>query len=274
MRLGEMSWTEVRDTIKQGAAAIIPLGSIEEHGPHAPMGDYVVIDAIAERTANMTGDLVVPTMPFGYSEYFRDYPGTITLRPETLAGVVADVVDCLLRHRLRHIVLFNGHAGNAPILELLTRRIRRDRGLLIPTVSPLQVIQNPALIKDLYGEGMLLGHGGEPIGSLMMALRPGRVHMERAGSFGRKQIWGMPTDGLGAILFRGIRVALPLDMGDVTPETGSLSDPSLASEDRGRALLEYAVKYCAEFMRWFRTVDPQVDTDRSVSARAMSPGSI
>src|SRR6516225_4267447 len=143
MRLGEMSWTEVRDTIKQGAAAIIPLGSIEEHGPHAPMGDYVLIDAIAERTATETGDLVVPTMPFGYSEYFRDYPGTITLRPGTLADVVADVVDCLLRHRLRHIVLFNGHAGNAPILELLTRRIRRERGLLIPTVSPLQVIQNP-----------------------------------------------------------------------------------------------------------------------------------
>jgi creatinine amidohydrolase len=273
MQLGAMSWTAARDAIKQGAAAIIPLGSIEEHGPHAPMGDYVVIDAIAERTANVTGDLVVPTMPFGYSEYFRDYPGTITLRPGTLAEVVADVVDCLLRHGLRHIVLFNGHAGNAPILELLTRRVRRDRGLLIPSVSPLQIIQNPALIKDLYGEGMQLGHGGEPIGSLMMALQPGRVHMERAGGFGRKQIWGVPTDGLGAILFEGVRVALPLDMGDVTPETGSLGDPSKASEERGRALLDYAVKFCAEFMRWFRTVDPQVDANGSASTQGMSPGS-
>ena len=267
MRLGEMSWTEVRDSIKQGAAAIIPLGSIEEHGPHAPMGDYVVVDAIAERTAIVTGDLVVPTMPFGYSEYFRDYPGTITLRPETLAEVVNDIVDCLSQHGLHHIVIFNGHAGNAPILELLTRRIRRDRGLLIPSVSPLQVIQNPTLIKDLYGEGMQLGHGGEPMGSLMMALQAGRVHMERAGSFGRKQIWGMPTDGLGAILFRGVRVALPLDMGDVTPETGSLADPSKASEERGHALLDNAVKFCTEFMRWFRTVDPQVGPDGSVSTR-------
>ena len=99
----------------------------------------------------------------------------------------------------------------------------------------------------------------------MMALQPGRVHMEGAGSFGRKQIWGILTDGLGAILFRGVRVALPLDMGDVTPETGSLADPSAASAERGRALLDYAVKFCIGFMRWFRTVNPQIDTDGSVS---------
>ncbi len=258
MRLGDMSWTEVEHAITQGSSAIIPLGSIEEHGPHAPMGDYAAVDEIAGRTGEITGDLVVPTLPFGYSEYFRHYPGTITLRSETLAAVVEDAVDCLLRHGLRRIVIFNGHAGNAPILEMLTRRIRRTRGVLIPSVAPLQVIQSPALIKDLYGEGMQVGHGGEPMGSLMMVLRPGRVRMDRAGAFGRKPVLGMPTEGLGAILFRGVRVALPLDMREVTPETGSLGDPSKASEARGRALLDYAVEFCVEFMRWFRTADPWV----------------
>jgi creatinine amidohydrolase/Fe(II)-dependent formamide hydrolase-like protein len=130
--------------------------------------------------------------------------------------------------------------------------------MLIPTVSPLQVIQAPALIKELYGDSMQLGHGGEPMGSLMMVLAPDRVHMERAGSFGRKQVLGMPTDGLGAILFKGVRVALPLDMREITPETGSLSDPSKASAERGQALLDYAVNFCADFMRWFRTTDPAV----------------
>jgi creatinine amidohydrolase len=200
-------------------------------------------------------------MPFGFSEYFRHYPGTITVRAETLAAVVEDAVDCLLRHGLRHIVIFNGHAGNAPILELLTRRIRRTRGVLIPTISPLQVIQSPALIKQLYGEGMQLGHGGEPMGSLMMVLAPGRVRMERVGAFGRKQFLGMPTDGLGAINFKGVRVALPLDMRDLTPESGSLSDPAMASEERGRAMLDHAVNVCSDFMRWFRTTDPRVPAE-------------
>lgn len=258
MRLGEMTWTEAQEAIAAGVSAIIPLGSIEEHGPHAPMGDFMAIHEIAGRTGEATGDLVVPTLPFGYSEYFRHYPGTITLRHETLAAVVEDIVDCLLRQGLRRIVIFNGHAGNAPILELLTRRIRRTRGLLIPSVSPLQVMQSPALIKDLYAEGTPLGHGGEPMGSLMMVLAPGKVRMERAGEFGRKPVLGMPTDGLGAILFKGVRVAMPLDMREVTPPTGSLSDPTKASEARGRAMLDYAVNFCVEFMRWFRTADPKV----------------
>jgi creatinine amidohydrolase len=253
-----MTWTEAQEAIAAGVSAIIPLGSIEEHGPHAPMGDFMAIHEIAGRTGEATGDLVVPTLPFGYSEYFRHYPGTITLRHETLAAVVEDIVDCLLRHGLRRIVLFNGHAGNAPILELLTRRIRRTRGILIPTLSPLQVMQNPALIKDLYGDGSPMGHGGEPMGSLMMVLAPGQVRMERVGEFGRKPLLGMPTDGLGAILFKGVRVAMPLDMREVTPPTGSLSDPTKASEARGRAMLDYAVNFSVEFMRWFRTVDPQV----------------
>jgi len=256
MRIGEMTWTMVQEAIAAGASAIIPLGSIEEHGPHSPMGDYVAIDAIAGQTGERTRDLVAPTMPFGFSEYFRHYPGTITLRPETLSSVVEDTVDCLLRHGVRRIVIFNGHAGNAPILELLTRKLRRERGILIPSVSPLQVIQAPELIKELYGAGFKLGHGGEPMGSLMMVLQPGKVQMERAGSYGRKDLWGMPTDGLGAFLFHGVRVAVPLDMRDVTPETGSLGDPSSATAARGQAMLNYAVDFCVEFMRWFRTVDP------------------
>jgi creatinine amidohydrolase len=256
MRIGEMTWTMVQEAIAAGASAIIPLGSIEEHGPHSPMGDYVAIDAIAGQTGERTRDLVAPTMPFGFSEYFRHYPGTITLRPETLSSVVEDTVDCLLRHGVRRIVIFNGHAGNAPILELLTRKLRRERGILIPSVSPLQVIQAPELVKELYGAGFKLGHGGEPMGSLMMVLQPGKVQMERAGNYGRKDLWGMPTDGLGAFLFHGVRVAVPLDMRDVTPETGSLGDPSSATAARGQAMLNYAVDFCVEFMQWFRTVDP------------------
>ena len=73
-------------------------------------------------------------------------------------------------------------------------------------MQPLQVMQAPALIKDLYGDGMVLGHG-------------------------RKPLLGMPTDGLGAILFRGVRIALPLDMREITPETGSLSDPLWVTPD-------------------------------------------
>src|SRR5437588_11665124 len=103
MRLGEISWTQAKTAFDQGASAIIPLGSIEEHGPHVPMGDYVVIDEIAQRAAEASGDLVVPTMPFGYSEYFRQYPGTITLRPESLTHVVHAAIECPIQPKTPRI---------------------------------------------------------------------------------------------------------------------------------------------------------------------------
>ena len=256
MRIGEMTWTEVREVAGTGVTAVIPLGSIEEHGPHSPMGDYMIIDTIASRAAAETGDIVAPTLPFGYSEYFRDYPGTITLRPETLSAVVEDTIECLTRHSFTKLAIFNGHAGNMPILELLCRKLRRTQDLVIPVISPLQFMLTPDLVRSVYGEDVTLGHGGEPMASVMMVLAPGKVRMERAGAYGRKQVFGMPSEGLGAINVNGIRVTLPLDMGDVTPETGSLSDPALASPERGQQLLDYAVERSVEFLRWYRSVDP------------------
>lgn len=254
MRLGEMSWTEVRDVVRSGEEriAIVPLGSIEEHGPHAPMGDYVIVDHVAGRVAAETGDLVAPTLPFGYSEYFREYPGTITLRPETLSAVVEDTIDCLLRHGLRRLVIFNGHGGNAPILELVTRKVRRNFGIIIPTISPLRIMQEPEVVKKVYGDGVQLGHGGEPVGSVMMVLRGENVRLERAGDFGRRPVFGMPASGLGGFVFDGIDIAAPLDMSDVAPPSGSLSDPALASAERGQALLDHAVRRCIQFIEWYR----------------------
>lgn len=258
MLLGEMTWTEVREAIEAGVTAIVPLGSIEEHGPHAPMGDYIVTEEIVARAADVTGDVVLPMMPFGYSEYFRNFPGTITLRESTLDAILTDELECLRRHGFRRTVIFNGHGGNNPIIELATRRFRRRYGIIIPSVSPFSLITTPELVERVYGSKVKLGHGGEPLGSLMMHLRPGRVQLQRAGEWGRRDIFGLPTDSLGTIRVGSLTVAVPLDMEDIAPPTGSLSDPMLASAERGRQLMEAVVEACTQFLRWFRGIDPKI----------------
>jgi len=261
MRLGEMTWTEVREAIAARVTAVVPLGSIEEHGPHVPIGDYIVIDEITTRAAEATGDVVAPIIPYGYSEYFRNFPGTITLRPSTLDAVLTDALDCLLQHGFPRIAIFNGHAGNTGIVELITRRYRRTHGLVIPSIAPFQLVQAPELVARVYGAGVTLGHGGEPVGSLWMHLRPDRVQMQRAGAWGRRTVFGCPTDGLGAIKVDGIRVAVPLDMEDVAPpDTGSLSDPTLGSPERGKTMVAHAIESCVTFLRWFRGIDPHLGT--------------
>lgn len=257
VRTAEMSWREVEAAIKAGAAALVPFGSTEEHGPHAPTGDFMVTDAILERVAQATGDVMTPTFPYGYSEYFRHYPGTITLQPETLSAVVWDTLTSVLDQGFRHVILFNGHKGNEPVFQLLIRRLRRERGILVPIVSPLGYGFTPELQRELYGD-LELGHGGEPHASEMMYLRPGLVDMSRIGAWGKKPFLGIPEPGLNNIRFEGATVGMAINMEDITPPTGSSADPRPASADKGQRSVETAVAGITSFVRWFKTVDPTV----------------
>lgn len=258
VRTAEMSWRQVAAAMERGAAAILPLGSTEEHGPHAATGDYLIAEEIALRAARDSGDLVFPCLPFGYSEYFRKYPGTVTLQSETLFQVVQDVIGCLIDQGFVHIVILNGHKGNEPTLGHLIRKIRRERGLLVPVVAPLGLGLTPELSKELYGDAGI-GHGGEPMGSLWTYLFPGTVDLDLAEDWGTSDFLGLVPSGLSGIRFEGRDVLFAVDMDDVTPPSGSLSDPLLASAERGERIVDAAVGRLARFMTWFKGVDPRVE---------------
>ncbi len=252
-----MSWREVERARDQGVAVLVPMGSTEEHGPHTPTGDFMVVDAVTERVARKTGDVMVPVIPFSYSEYFRHYPGTITLQVDTMRALLRDTVYCLLDQGFRHVVLFNGHKGNEPILQTLIREFRRERGMLVPSVPATNFGVSSSLKKELYGTEPI-GHGAEPMGSKQMYLNPKLVNMDLVEDFGTKDFLGMRPTGLNGIDFKGHPVMMPINMEDITPASGSLTDPRLASADKGERLIEAVVDGLAEFVQWFKTVDPKV----------------
>lgn len=257
VRTAEMTWRMIEEARDRGAAVLVPMGSSEEHGPHAPTGDYLITDAIAERVAGATGDLMTPTIPFSYSEYFRHYPGTVTLQAATLQALLRDVVYGLLDQGFRHVILFNGHTGNGPILQPLLRDFRRERGVIIPAVNTLGFAQPPELMKELYGEHKI-GHGGEPVGSLMSYVHPELVDLQRAEDWGSGPFLGQPAANLSGITFQGRPVMMAINMVDITPPSGSLSDPLLASKERGERMITAAIDGLIDFVNWFKTVDPQV----------------
>jgi creatinine amidohydrolase len=253
-----MSWREVEEVINRGAAAIVPMGSTEEHGPHAPTGDYMITDEIAARVATNTGDVMVPTIPFSYSEYFRNYPGTITVQAETLRMLVRDTVYSLLDEGFKHVILFNGHKGNEPILMTLIREIRRERGVLVPVVAPLAFGLTADVQKELYGDEPT-GHGGEPMGSIQEYLFPGLVDLNRAEDRETKDYLGMKSASLNGVIFKGRMVHLPINMEEITPPSGSMSEPRIASADKGKRIIENSVEALSEFVTWFKSVDPAVE---------------
>ena len=193
------------------------------------------------RSREATGDIVAPTIPFSYSEYFRHYPGTITVQPETLRLLLRDVVGSVLDQGFRHVILFNGHNGNGPILQTLIREFRRERGILVPVVAPLGFAQSPALMRELYGDNPI-GHGGEPVGSMMTYLHPEFVEFERAEEWGTQPFLGQ-TDG-GARWHH-----LPGASGDDGDQHGRRHStlrqpvgPRLASRERGERLVTHAIE--------------------------------
>ena len=90
--LYHMTWKEIEEVFKNDPVVIIPMGSTEQQGIHSLTGDYLAAEAIAKRVAEKAGAYYVPVIPFGCSEYFRCFPGTISLRPSTVEAVITDVV--------------------------------------------------------------------------------------------------------------------------------------------------------------------------------------
>lgn len=257
VKMAEISWRMVEEARDRGAAIFVPMGSTEQHGPHSPQGDYRLTEVIAERVAKNTNDLVSPAIPFSYSEYFRHFPGTITLGAETLRLLIRDVLNSILDHGFEHVILFNGHKGNEPVVKTVVREIRRERGLLVPYVEPSTFGISKDLIKELYGDEPM-GHGGEGMGSKILYVFPDLVDLSRAEDFGRLEFRGRKPLGADSLDFNGNAVGMALNFEDIAPPSGSLSDPRLASAERGERLVETSVAALTEFATWFKSIDPHV----------------
>lgn len=123
MRLGEMSWMEIEGYLQKDNRVMLVLGSTEQHGYLNLMTDVKVPLAMADAASQQTGVVVAPPVNFGNSSYFMAYPGTISIRVETLCNLVEDIVGSLYVSGFRRILILNGHGGNAPALNHLNEII-------------------------------------------------------------------------------------------------------------------------------------------------------
>jgi len=94
--------------------AIIPIGAIEQHGPHLPLGtDWIVVQEIAKRVAEKLGNCyLLPAIPYSNSQEHLDFPGTVSLKPLTLMNLLRDIILSLYLHGIKKIIVIQGHGGN------------------------------------------------------------------------------------------------------------------------------------------------------------------
>ncbi len=254
--LKDMTFAEFRERLPEKPVMLLPFGSQEEQGPHAPMGDFMLTEAIALKVAELSGAVAAPTIPFGYADFFKTIPGGIQLRPSTFSAVVEDMVNAFLDHGIEHILILNGHTTNASLIDQAVRRIRAERGVSVASINLWQSIPD-TLWKDLYGPAVAeaRGHGGEPLTSVYMHLFPDLLRMDLRKPAGRAKAFGLPTGGVNTVQFEGMPVHVPLNCHEVNADGMLGGDPELASAENGQRIVEHLVGFCSRFVDHMRAWD-------------------
>jgi creatinine amidohydrolase len=131
MRIAEMNWMQVEEYLRRDDRCILPFGSTEQHAQLSLCVDAILAERVAIEAAEPLGVPVYPAMPFGLAPYFAAFPGSVSLRVETLLAVARDLIASVARSGFRRILLVNGHGGNAPISALAQEMMGEDPALSI-----------------------------------------------------------------------------------------------------------------------------------------------
>lgn len=254
--LAKMSWKEVELARERKPVVLFPLGAVELHGFHVPVGfDYLSSAAVAEKVAEKTGSLALPAIPYGYSESLRNnFPGSFSVREESLAAMIEDVCLNVLDDGFDHVLFVCPHAGNVGAMNRVARKIKRERGIIMARVDPTALAKSFA--HELYNipPSQSGGHGGFISTSVMSYLMPDMIDMEqaKAGQLA-EEFQGFKLKSLSEINFQGKAVGLYLDADEVSE--GNWGDPSQASPEKGRVLFEKVVEYVSAFVVEFKKFD-------------------
>ncbi|PSL00296.1 creatinine amidohydrolase [Murinocardiopsis flavida] len=248
-RLGEMSWTEAREAAAADPVVLLPIGAVEQHGPHLPIEeDSFVAEWVAREVAARTDALVAPSLNYGHSPTFRGFTGNLSLSARTLELVTGELIAALVESGFRRIVLVNNNGGNVGPVSSAAFDARRDLGVLIGHLYPWQL--GYALMRDLYDDpATAYGHGAEPEHSAMLAMFPELVQSDRVESGGMSGFdgWRPTSYNETRIGEHAVRGTIFWDFSEVSP-TGVSGDPRLADAETGKLWIERVVGFCADYV--------------------------
>lgn len=239
--LGELTSPEAKKRMEKANLILLPVGSLEQHGPHLPLDtdswDAFRLAQEAVKLVKGEKPLILPPIPYGVSYHHMGFAGTISISPTTLYNLVCEIGESLSAQGIRKVLIVNGHGGNEPALRAAAQRLRHKEGLVLfiesgGLTSPLR----EKLIKTRNDV-----HAGEYETSTSLANREGMVRKERIPQVEVEY----PSPYLE--FSSPQRVAWGFDVQKLSPQ-GVLGDSAKASREKGEIIWKAMVETLADLI--------------------------
>jgi creatinine amidohydrolase len=242
--LADLSWPEVRDIIAGVDLVLLPIGSIEQHGPNLAlrMDSSSAFEFCRHASARMAPRLLVaPAIPWGVSLHHMHFPGTMTLSPDTFIQVIVELIDSLSHHGFERFLIVNGHGGNVAAMDIAAIRAKTELDVgFVGACTYFSFLEAENLTQ--FEQTKHNGHACEVETSVAMHLIPEIV---RADVLARGELTELTMDFLDEM--RKYSVSIPYYFEQYTTN-GALGDARLASPEFGQALVEGGLNRFCEFV--------------------------
>jgi creatinine amidohydrolase len=264
-RYENLRWPEINEAVERGLVPVLPVGTVEQHGPHLPIKmDLWTAHEIVSEAARRRPDslLAMPTVPYGFTTHVMDFPGTITVHPETFTRYVTDVLESACYHGFKKLIMLNGHGSNIPPLELAARRVMLETDAIVSLTSWWPILTANQGFVDSWRESEApggTGHAGEAESSLGLHLDESLIEMGEAESHvtwtnrQKSKFEYVDLFHVGPVSISGWTSTFT--------EKGICGAAELATKEKGEVIFEEAVSNLIEWADEFhaREFPPRVD---------------
>lgn len=218
---------------------ILPVSATEQHGPHLPLAtDRMIGEYFCQQLDLSIPDqvLILPIVSVGYSQHHMEFPGSLSITHSTFIGQIEDILDSVVSHGFKNLIILNSHGGNLAVGQLLLEKLgAKYSNSQLVFATWWKIVADKLFELNETGPGGV-GHAGEFETSLMLKIAPSLVHLDRMeGKKNRKSYDWTELD-----MLRGSSASLYRSMGDMT-ENGVFGDPTNASTEKGQQIIDLVV---------------------------------
>ena len=235
------SWKEIEKRLEEVDTAILPCGSIEQHGPHLPLDvDYYDSMYLARKVAEACSNpkpFVLPALPYGVAYHHEDFKGTISITNHSLAQLVYDIGMSLSRNGIKKLIILNAHGDNAPTLLYAAQTINRDSGIFVCVESGETSDTDLFALIDTPNDI----HAGELETSTTMAIRPEVVRTDELVN----ETLNFGSSYLDFTSERGVAWYVRTK---ILSQSGVMGNPQKASSEKGKKLWEVMIAHLVKFV--------------------------